>query len=282
MSCYLCLSDNYSERPGMVRDNQALKVLECQDCGLVYLSSTKHADEQFYENSGMHAGEVAIEEWVRNTEADDQRRFDQLRNSLPNQRLLDFGCGNGAFLMLAKRLCAEVVGVELERRLQSHFQANGLQVFQSLDDVKGEFDWITAFHVIEHLPDPVKVLRQLATRLKPESGRMVIEVPSSDDALLNQYNCVPFQNFTYWSCHLYLFNPATLRKLASLAGLKVEMIRQVQRYPLANHLYWLAHGRPGGHKAWPFLNTPALMQAYEAALAGIGACDTISAVLLRQ
>jgi hypothetical protein len=42
MKCYFCNSQNNFKRPGSVRDNKKLKILECKDCGLVYLSSTKH------------------------------------------------------------------------------------------------------------------------------------------------------------------------------------------------------------------------------------------------
>ena len=141
-----------------------------------------------------------------------------------------------------------------------------------------QFDLVTAFHVVEHLPDPRQMLRELGTLLAP-SGRLVIEVPSSDDVLLTLYDCSAFQSFTYWSQHLFLFNADTLRRLAGQAGLKVVAIEQYQRYPLANHLHWLSQGRPGGHSAWSFLDTPSLRDAYGSALAAIGKCDTLIAHL---
>ncbi len=52
---------------------------------------------------------------------------------------------------------------------------------------------------------------------------------------------------------------------------------QVQRYPLSNHLHWLAHGKPGGHKTWGFLDSAELDAAYAATLARVGACDTLIA-----
>jgi len=58
MSCYLCKSDKYSKRTGSVRDKPDIDVLECSDCGLVYLSSLEHTQDQHYEGSGMHDGEV--------------------------------------------------------------------------------------------------------------------------------------------------------------------------------------------------------------------------------
>jgi hypothetical protein len=58
MSCYLCKSDQYSQRAGSVRDNSNIDILECSDCGLVYLSSLNHIQDGHYEESGMHGDEV--------------------------------------------------------------------------------------------------------------------------------------------------------------------------------------------------------------------------------
>ena len=110
-------------------------------------------------------------------------------------------------------------------------------------------------------------------------GSIIVEVPSCDDALLSLFGSLEFSDFTYWSCHLYLFNPATLERLLSSLNKKVTIdhITQIQRYPLSNHLYWLSQGKPGGHKKWTFLNNKELESQYEYALASIGACDTIVA-----
>ena len=52
-------------------------------------------------------------------------------------------------------------------------------------------------------------------------------------------------------------------------------IEQFQRYPLSNHLYWLSHGKPGGHELWNFLNNKNLAKSYENELSKLGKCDTI-------
>jgi hypothetical protein len=112
-------------------------------------------------------------------------------------------------------------------------------------------------------------------------GRLIIEVPSAEDALLTLYSCPKFQDFTYWSQHLFLFNPESLRQLAIQAGFRVEAIQQVQRYPLSNHLFWLSQGKPGGHQTWNFLDNIALNEAYESSLGSIGKCDTLIAHLVK-
>ena len=137
---------------------------------------------------------------------------------------------------------------------------------------------ITAFHVVEHLSDPIAILKTLATKLT-RNGRMVVEVPSSEDALLTLYDSSAFQHFTYWSQHLFLFNAETLRRLAKQSGLRILAIQQYQRYPLSNHLHWLSQGKPGGHQKWAFLDSPELQTAYANSLASAAKCDTLIAHL---
>lgn len=276
--CYLCECSEQRRRPGKVRDDESLEILECQGCGLVFLSRAE-LPEGFYEQSRMHNDETPpVAAWLHDTDRDDERRFRYLREAMTNRDVLDFGCGAGGYLLKARSTAHHVMGIELEARLQPHYHANGLKVFQSIDDLPSDqrFDLITAFHVVEHLEDPASTLRQLATSLR-DGGRIIIEVPSSADALLTLYENAPFSEFTYWSCHLYLFNAANLTLLAKKAGLKLEYVSHIQRYPISNHLHWLAKGKPGGHQRWNFLDSEELSIAYEARLASLGRTDTVMA-----
>jgi 2-polyprenyl-3-methyl-5-hydroxy-6-metoxy-1,4-benzoquinol methylase len=276
--CYLCGNKEHNQRPGSVRGNPELKVLECTACGLVFLSSCDHINDDLYENSGMHGQEVMdIQTWSRETAWDDERRFGYLKPLIPDKSLLDFGCGTGGFLLLARKLAAKAHGLELENRLKNHFKNHGLTVFHSLSEIPkdaGGYDIITLFHVLEHIPDPKSELIALSKNLT-DDGQIIVEVPNAVDVLLTLYNSAPFSNFTYWSCHLFLFTVKTLEMLASQAGLKINYIKHIQRYPLSNHLYWLSRGKPGGHKLWHFLDSPEIHTAYEKQLAAIGRCDTI-------
>lgn len=277
-NCYLCGSTTFLKREGVVRDKLDLDILQCTECGLVFLSDREHIGIKHYEKSGMH-GEilVSISEWLRETEVDDERRFQFVKNKIQNKKLLDFGCGVGGFLMKAREMASMALGIELEIRLQEFFQSQKLIVYKNLEELSKEnikFDIITAFHVVEHLPDPLQILSQLSNLLEKD-GEIIIEVPNADDALLTLYKSKEFSHFTYWSQHLYLFNQANLLKLIKKAGFKLNWILQIQRYSLANHVHWLSVGKPGGHKSWSFLDSSELQNAYESRLASLGLCDTI-------
>jgi 2-polyprenyl-3-methyl-5-hydroxy-6-metoxy-1,4-benzoquinol methylase len=96
--------------------------MECENCGLVTLNATDHITQGFYEKSGMHGvAPQSIESWLKETEWDDQRRFDMLKSTLPKKRLLDIGCGAGRFLRKAHYSAAEVKGIELESRVRDYW-----------------------------------------------------------------------------------------------------------------------------------------------------------------
>ena len=115
--------------------------------------------------------------------------------------------------------------------------------------------------------------------LLSENGRIVIEIPNADDALLSLYGCEAFADFTYWMCHLYLYSSRTLPMLVEKAGLRIQFMQQVQRYPLANHLHWLSCGKPGGHQKWACMCDSDLDRDYGSKLARLGIADTIMAVI---
>lgn len=279
--CYLCGKSDHRVRRGSVRDAPALQVLECVACGLVTLSSRDHVRPGHYERSGMHgSAPPAIEAWLREAEGDDVRRFERLKGDLAGRTLLDFGSGAGGFLRRATTIAVQAAGVEPEQRVRDYWR-DTLTLYQSLDDAEPGYDIVTAFHVLEHLPDPRATLAALGARLAV-GGRLVVEVPNSDDALLTLFENEAFQRFTYWSHHLFLFNADTLRVLVTQAGLQLACLEQYQRYPLSNHLYWMSRGEPGGHLRWSFLDSPEMHAAYTASLAAIGKCDTLIAHITRR
>jgi len=138
-----------------------------------------------------------------------------------------------------------------------------------------KFDIITLFHVIEHLPRP-KVLLAKLKNLLTKNGKIIIETPNSDDALISLYKNKSFMDSTFWSCHLFLFNQKTLEETAKQSGLQLDSITQIQRYPLANHLHWLAKSKPNGHQEWAFLDSKKINALYEKQLRLLGMCDTLT------
>ena len=170
-TCYLCGSKNLKKREGEVRDNKNLDIMECQDCGLVFLSSFDHITNNFYEESNMfNNNPLNIDELTKVCKVDDDRRYKQYEELITNKEILDVGCGCGGFLLRAKNRAKSCVGVELERRFSQYYEDNSLEVYNDISQIKKSFDYIFMFHVLEHIADPFKFLNGLKPLLQAEIG----------------------------------------------------------------------------------------------------------------
>ena len=273
-TCFLCGSSEAEVIHHGVRDTSDIDVLKCGGCGLVRLSETIENADVFYQESGMRGGRTSpLNELRRETWDDDERRFRFTEKMIEGKSVLDFGCGDGGYLLRAKTIARDVCGVELESSVREALQKEGIPCYEAIREA-GTMDVITMFHVLEHIDDPVPLLREIAGHLSA-GGQLIVEVPNADDALLSLYGCDAFADFTYWKCHIYLYTMDTLRRLAKKANLWIRFMKQIQRYPLCNHMYWLAKGKPGGHFAWSFLDDKELSEKYGSQLAKLGIADTI-------
>jgi SAM-dependent methyltransferase len=92
----------------------------------------------------------------------------------PGAKVLDFGCGMGKLLDALQARGWETWGIEpaLEQPFRRH---------RRLDVVPDEptFDLIVANHVLEHVPDPLRLLRQFARAARP-GGYLFVGVPRFD------------------------------------------------------------------------------------------------------
>jgi 2-polyprenyl-3-methyl-5-hydroxy-6-metoxy-1,4-benzoquinol methylase len=276
-SCPLCKSTNITRRDVTIRGNSQVKLMDCLDCTLAFLSSFEHISPSHYENSGMwDESAINIEDWINDTKHDDLRRVSLLEKLAKDKAILDIGTGNGNFVAEISKIAREAVGIEPEKRLNESFKMRNLKIMGSLEEVEDKFDLVTMFHVLEHIPEPIKFLTSVKNNIKID-GLLVIEVPNLDDALLKIYESSSFSNFTFWDNHLYTYNARTLEAIIKAAGFRHVEILGVQRYSLANHLYWLVKGKPGGHKIWSFMNSDEIQKSYEELLSKFGGTDTLIA-----
>ena len=282
MKCYLCNSKSFKIRDGKVRDNDTLSIYECNNCSLVFLSNEEHIKSRYYEDSNMSEG-LSIAEWINETSIDDDRRFEFVKEMIVNKDIVDFGSGAGGYLLKAKNIAKSIVGIELDKKIKNHYKDNNIDLVTDINTIKDKYyDVITAFHVVEHLKDPIEILQLLVSKLK-KGGKLIVEVPNSDDALLTIYKSKEFSEFTYWSPHLFLYNSNTLKLLfKKVRDCNIEFIKHIQRYPLSNHLYWLSNNKPGGHQKWGnFIDSPELTKSYEQQLASLGVTDTVIIQLVK-
>ncbi|MCX5796515.1 MAG: class I SAM-dependent methyltransferase [Elusimicrobia bacterium] len=284
LRCELCAEGNPTVIQEGVRHDAARRVMRCRSCGLVFLDPLPTEDElaKFYSEHyrDEHEPGVPPAQAYRQELPEARRRVERLKTLLaPELSLLEIGASSGAFLDAARPFLGGVTGVEPSHRHRAWASAELRLAMVDALDALGEqrYDRIVLFHVLEHVRHPVAFLRGLLGRLKP-GGRVVVEVPSVDDALIALYRLPAYAPFYYQDAHLWYFSPQTLGQAARQAGARPE-ISGVQRYDLSNHLRWMLTGKPGGLGFYGRLFPGSLDQAYGEALVRAGHADTLWAVL---
>ncbi|MDO9274108.1 MAG: class I SAM-dependent methyltransferase [Lutibacter sp.] len=98
--------------------------------------------------------------------------------------LLDVGCGTGDFLKICKSNGWKVVGVEpnAKAKIAAENKLNGEYASEIYSEInllnnEAQFDVITLWHVLEHIPDLDNYIEMLKLRLKPE-GILIVAVPN--------------------------------------------------------------------------------------------------------
>lgn len=126
-------------------------------------------------------------------------------------KLLDFGAGTGDFLQVAENKGWKVYGVEPNEQARKLAKKKGLDLLSSLEESKAsQFDVITLWHVLEHVPNLKETLNQLQTLLKP-GGILVIAVPNYKSWDAKKYK-------EFWAAydvprHLWHFDREAMKQL---------------------------------------------------------------------
>ena len=200
-------------------ENEGLfNLVQCQQCGLVYLNPrpTKAEIARYYRH--YHDGFTNDAWWQR-------RQLERLREVERRRevgRLLDVGCGKGEFLRVARGKGWRCFGVEISPQASNDARRMGLDVatgaFEDVGYPDRFLDVITMYHVLEHLHDPREALGK-AYQLLKSGGLLVVAVPNFDSLQAKIFR----QRWYHLDAprHLYHFTPRTLKMLLHEAGFKV-------------------------------------------------------------
>ena len=175
---------------------------------LIFLSEVNHTSkiikkkiDQF--ESKNFRNNITVEKYKKKkfilvTPNDDLRRYKYMKKYIKNKSVLDFGCGIGTFIKLSNKITKECHGLEINKNLLLKLK-NKSKIFSNIDQINSKYDYITMFHVLEHIPNSIEVLKKLKKLLKPK-GKLIIEIPHAKDIL---FNINEFKNFSLWSEHLF-------------------------------------------------------------------------------
>ena len=138
--------------------------------------------------------------------------------------LLDIGCGSGTFIYLASRRGYSVHGMDISataaRLARDCYGLEARQGDIGSDVWSGrKFDFVTMFHVLEHLPDPARAIEYASSLLKPE-GSLILQVPNVESLQAGVFGLkwygldVPR--------HLINFSPEAIRLLLERGNFRIK------------------------------------------------------------
>ncbi len=174
----------------------------------------------------------------------------------PGGRLLEIGFGAGAKLRAMKSYGWRVKGVDRDPLAVKRARDAGLDAdLGTLEEQRypsGSFDAVVTNHVIEHVPDPVGLMREVRRVLRP-GGRFVVLTPNSESwgTRIFAHADVMYMDTPR---HLYLFSMSSLRRTAEAAGFTSLQVATTVRHAALLYLTNRAIERTGSYE----IGRPAL------------------------
>ena len=198
-----CPSCGARERRPWLRHAE-LSLWTCGDCGLGYSDPQPRAvvERRYLSQYDLadHFGAVQARKGVLST-----RRLDRLPDPSPGQTLLDVGCGDGQFAAYARARGWIAHGVELNPPAARKARERGIAVVEGrLEEAElaaAPFDLVTAWDVIEHVPEPARFVEHLVRLVAP--GGLLVVTTLNRRALVarafrGRWSMVAVDHFTYW------------------------------------------------------------------------------------
>ena len=216
MTCILCRNGVFkivSQKDS--KNGLFLKVIICESCGMIQQDPIPSEDEvnEYYSNEYRKDYKKTITPKIKHVFRAGNLALDRInflkKAQISSGKLLDVGAGGGEFIYISGKLGFDSEGIEPNIGYSQYGKKEyriDLNTGQ-LSDVSGQFQIITMFHVLEHIPDPVLTFERL-WRLIENDGHVFIEVPNIETSKASPHNI-------YFRAHIHYFSEATLVASAS-------------------------------------------------------------------
>lgn len=139
------------------------------------------------------------------------------------KNILDFGCGYGWLLKSLNNNKWNKYGIEINPDALQIAIKNKIKCYKSLLDLKKKnkkkkFDVISLIHVIEHIRNPIQLLKKITQMIK-KNGYLILETPDFDSAMARKYN-TKFR-LLHDSTHISLFSTESLSRLINDLNMQI-------------------------------------------------------------
>ena len=193
VACPIC---GCVERTIISKYDRRFKILphsKCDECSLVrheFMLSDEQLSEYYsknYRNDYQWVNSGPTLKHIKKRVSEAKNRLNRLQPHLKKYpKVLDFGCGSGEFIELARDRGALAIGFEPGNLYASYARDEKRLDVQNCGwenfECKEKMDVVAAFHVFEHLTDPLKAFQKAVSWLKA-NGLLYIEVPNLANAL---------------------------------------------------------------------------------------------------
>lgn len=161
------LPSHYAKFDELLGLTTVLKVCRCDGCGFVFVPIMPSDELLQYDYGTVNATDVS-----KASVFDMRRRrartaiwlhlLEMVTSTSISLTVLDFGCGWGDFLAVAKAPGVEVVGIEQNQAQVQFCKAEGIAVLESTEHIaSGSIDVVICNQVLEHVPNPRAQLAEL-------------------------------------------------------------------------------------------------------------------------
>jgi SAM-dependent methyltransferase len=146
----------------------------------------------------------------------------------PGMTVLDYGCGAGLSLLELRKLGADGYGLEADPNVRQVVDALKLRIhIGSIDDdpFPGvRFDLIVLNQVLEHIPQPDRLLAKLTARLNA-GGQVALSFPNSASFYARRFG----RDWINWHIpyHLHHFNLRSTRLFFARHGWRIVSLRTI-------------------------------------------------------
>jgi 2-polyprenyl-3-methyl-5-hydroxy-6-metoxy-1,4-benzoquinol methylase len=237
-NCPVCKGANFQPALSAIDytvSKEQFQILKCVDCTHMFTQNVAtqneigryYQSENYISHSDTQEGIInKLYHAVRKRTLTGKKNLLQKETGKQLGKILDIGCGTGAFLNTMKLAGWESTGLEPDdaARIKAAelYSINPRPSHEIFDLPHDNYDAITMWHVLEHVHQLQEYIAQLKNMLT-KNGRIFIAVPN-----YTSYDAQYYSEF--WAAydvprHLYHFSPASMKNLVEQHGLTIKKMK---------------------------------------------------------
>ena len=245
-SCPICLSSDLQKKFNCTdhsTSKEKFTIVSCETCDFKFTNprpkdkslGSYYKSDKYISHTNNKKG---LFNWMYHTvrKYSITTKLNLLKKISKNKNHLDIGCGTGEFLNACKNSDFKTEGIEPSKLAREQAINNyNLSVTHNteLDQFKSsQFDTISMWHVLEHIPELNKTIREF-NRILNKNGKVIIAVPNHNSWDAKYYK-------EYWAgwdtpIHLWHFSKLSIEKI-----FKIHDFKLIEKKPMLFDSYYVS------------------------------------------